>query len=116
MLLDATMSALHASLRGLSARQRVIADNVANIETPGFLAGTVDFESSLASAMADGTDPEAVQPTYGRSLAPTGVNGNNVDLDQETLALAQTNLRYQLGVAGVNNKLQLLKTAITGQA
>ena len=44
---DATMSALHAALSGLAQRQRVTADNIANINTPGFLAGKVDFESSL---------------------------------------------------------------------
>src|SRR6478736_1491816 len=36
---DVTMSALHQALSGLALRQRTIADNIANIETPGFLAG-----------------------------------------------------------------------------
>lgn len=109
------MATLHAALQGLSARQRVIADNVANLETPQFLAGTVDFESSLTSALADGEDPMAAsQVTYGRSLAPTGPNGNNVSLDQETLALSETNLRYQLGIDAMNNKFTLLRTSIKG--
>ena len=53
---DATISALHAALRGLSARQRTISDNIANLETPQFLAGRVDFEASLARAIEDGSD------------------------------------------------------------
>src|SRR5207248_5148351 len=37
-MIDSTGSAIYAALNGLSARQRVIADNVANIETPGYIA------------------------------------------------------------------------------
>ena len=54
---DVTMTALHSALRGLSTRQRVIADNVANIQTPGFRAGRVDFESALGDALANGERP-----------------------------------------------------------
>lgn len=112
---DVTTSALHAALRGLAARQRVIADNVANIETPQFLAGRVDFESALASALEGGQDPlSTVEPSIGRSLAPTGPNGNNVSLDHETLSNTETNLRYQLVSTAVSDKFALLRTAIKG--
>ena len=60
---DATMSALHYALSGLALRQRTIADNTANIETPGFLAGKVSFEDTLRSSIADGSDPFATAPT-----------------------------------------------------
>ncbi len=110
---DVTISALHAALRGLSARQRVIADNVANIETPEVLAGVVDFESNLAEALQNGDDPlRAAQPSFSRSLAPTGVNGNNVNLDEETLTSLDTNLRYQLMVQAINSKAGSLRTAM----
>lgn len=113
---DVTIHALHAALRGLSARQRVIADNVANLETPQFLAGVVDFESSLAEALADGDDPMATgTPSFSRSLAATGVNGNNVSLDHETLSGTETNLRYQLVSNAVSDKFRLLRVAIRGQ-
>lgn len=111
---DATMAALHTALSGLALRQRTIADNVANIETPGFLAGKVDFESSLRSALASGSDPSAARPTTVRSLEPTRHNGNNVNLDRETLDGLQTNLRYDLAVEAMNAKLQRLRIAITG--
>jgi flagellar basal-body rod protein FlgB len=115
-LQDVTISALHAALRGLSARQRVIADNVANLETPEFLAGVVDFESALSEALQDGDDPlRAATPSFTRSLAPTGVNGNNVSLDHETLSNTETGLRYQLVSTAVNDKFRLLRTAIKGQ-
>ncbi|MCW2531724.1 MAG: flagellar basal-body rod protein FlgB, partial [Blastococcus sp.] len=54
MIGDATSTTLHAALSGLAQRQRVTADNIANIQTPGFLAGRVDFESSLRGALRNG--------------------------------------------------------------
>jgi flagellar basal-body rod protein FlgB len=112
---DVTMVALHRALGGLAARQRTIADNIANLETPRFLAGRVDFESSLASAFADG-DPGSATVSTSRSLAPTGVNGNNVNLDEETLSLIETDLRYQMVAQAVTNRFALLRTAIGGGA
>jgi flagellar basal-body rod protein FlgB len=47
VITDATMTTLHAALTGLQQRQRITADNIANIQTPGFLAGRSDFESAL---------------------------------------------------------------------
>lgn len=110
---DVTVQALHTALRGLAARQRSIAQNIANIETPGYLAGRVEFESQLKAAMAVGR-PGEVQPSAARSLAPTGVNGNNVNLDEETLSNIETGLRYQLAVEAVNSKFGLLRTAVRG--
>ena len=99
MIGDVTSSALHAALSGLAQRQRVSADNIANIQTPGFLAGRVDFETDLKGALRDGTTPTASGGTVARSLEPTNTNGNNVSLDAETVMATETGLRYQLAVA-----------------
>jgi flagellar basal-body rod protein FlgB len=108
---DLALGALHGALRGLSARQRVMADNVANVETPKFLASKVDFEDSLRKAVAGG-DPLGLDISSRHSLAPTNPNGNNVSLDDEMLGLVDTELRYQLAVEGMNYKYRLLRTAM----
>lgn len=108
---DVTTAGLHVALNGLSARQRVIADNIANLETPEFLAGRVDFESSLSAALA-GHNPAAAEITTERSMAATGPNGNNVNLDEETLALIENDLRYQVTSQAISSKFALLRTAI----
>src|SRR4051812_42160661 len=82
---DLTMSAIHSALSGLTLRQRAIADNVANINTPGYLATRVDFESSLRSALSSGTSD--VNVSSSKSLAATRTDGNNVDLDTETMQM-----------------------------
>ncbi|SDN58602.1 flagellar basal-body rod protein FlgB [Klenkia soli] len=109
---DRTMTALHAALSGLSQRQRVSSDNIANINTPGFLAGRTDFESTLRSEIADGTTPTISGGTVSRSLAATRTDGNNVDLDSETVIATETGLRYQLAISALNGKYDLLSAAM----
>ena len=104
---------LHAALRGLSLRQRTVADNIANIETPRFLAGTVDFESQLRDAVRDGVAPTEA-PQTARSLQPTRIDGNNVNLDEETMSAQETGLRYELAITALTNKYTGLRTAIGG--
>ena len=109
---DLTLSALHSALRGLADRQRVIATNTANIETPGYLAGRVSFEEELQSALASGNAD--VTPSRETSLEPTRMDGNNVNLDRETVLGTDTELRYQLMVRAVDAKFGLLRSAVRG--
>lgn len=102
------------ALDGLDRRQQAVASNMANLETPGYLAREVDFEASLRAALATG-DPEAMTVSVDRSLAPTRLNGNNVNIDNEMVTGIETQLRRQLAIEGLNNKYQLLRTAITGR-
>jgi flagellar basal-body rod protein FlgB len=109
---DVTSSALKAALDGLARRQRVTADNIANINTPGFLAGRVDFESSLRGALAGGENPASADAVVGRSLEPTNTNGNNVNLDTETVSATETGLRYQLALNALDGKYNTLRSAL----
>jgi len=105
-----TFSALSSALDGLSMRQRAIADNIANINTPDYHAKRVQFEQALAQAVSagDGT----VSPTVGESLEPTRLNGNNVNLDTETLSSIDTMLRYQFATQAVNGSFASVRTAL----
>lgn len=113
MIDDVTMQALHSTLRGLATRQRGLANDVANIETPGYLAHRVQFEDSLREAIASGDSPQ-ITPSVLRSLEPTRLNGNNVNLDQASLQLIDTGLRYQFATEAMTAKFNLLRTAIKG--
>jgi flagellar basal-body rod protein FlgB len=115
MITDATSTALHAALSGLAQRQRVTADNIANLQTPGFLAGVVDFESSLRGAIAGGETPSLNGGSVARSLQPTNTNGNNVNLDQETVTATETGLRYQLALNALDGKYNVLRSALRTQ-
>ena len=109
---DRTMTALHSALTGLSERQRVTADNIANINTPGFLAGRTDFETALKNEISNGENPTVSGGTVARSLEPTNTNGNNVNLDSETVIATETGLRYQLALNALDGKYALLRNAL----
>ena len=105
-----TFVALSTALDGLSARQRAIANNVANLQTPGFQAQRVRFEDSLRAAVSAGHGSGRI--TVSRSLEPTRLDGNNVNLDTEVLSNIDTNLRYQLGIRAVDGHFSSLRTAM----
>jgi flagellar basal-body rod protein FlgB len=108
---DTTVVALQSMLRGLSARQRVISDNLANLETPGFTAHKVQFEGALSAALEAGESPD-VNPTIVASGDPYLPNGNNVSVDQEIINLQDTGLAYDLAVEAINAKFTLLRTSM----
>lgn len=114
MFNDLTSVVLHTALGGLTTRQRTIADNVSNIQTPRFLAGRVQFEDALRAAVADGNASEAadVSPSYAPSLEPTREDGNNVNLDRETLLGSETSMQYQLLLRALDSKYGLIKSSL----
>ena len=112
MITDVTSLALESALKGLSERQRVTADNIANVNTPGFLAGRTDFESALAGELSSGQTPVVSPGVVARSLEPTNTNGNNVNLDEEEVISTRTGLQYQLALKALDSKYSLLRTAL----
>ncbi|MDH2414634.1 flagellar basal body rod protein FlgB [Nocardioides sp. CER19] len=114
---DGVSLALHTALNGLSQRQQVIADNIANVDTPGFRAQSIDFEDSLRSAIESGSFDSSsaraahVVATEVPTDTPVGANGNNVDLRKETIAALQTQYSYQILGRAMTDHLGLLKIA-----
>ncbi|GAB4098614.1 flagellar basal body rod protein FlgB [Sinomonas halotolerans] len=102
--------ALQSALDGLAARQRAIADNIANVNTPGYTAKRVLFEDSLRAAVSAGSG--TVRPAEARSLEPTQLNGNNVNLDTETVSNIDTVLRYQFAAQAVGGEAAALRAAM----
>ena len=105
-----TTTALTSALNGLSQRQRAIADNIANVNTPGYKAKVVDFEKALATSVARGDGH--VTASVRESLSPTRLDGNNVNLDTETLSNIQTVLAYQFATQAVGGAFSSMRTAM----
>ncbi|MCU1579287.1 MAG: flagellar biosynthesis protein FlgB [Rhodoglobus sp.] len=107
-----TFNALSSALDGLAARQRAIANNVANVNTPGYQAQRVSFEDALAKSVAEGNGH--VAPTTKVSLDPTRLDGNNVNLDTETLSNIDTVLRFQFAANATSSQFSLVRSALGG--
>ena len=110
MFESVTSLAMQSALDGLSLRQRTIADNIANVNTPNFTARRVQFEDALAKSIANGNGAAAA--TVGKSLEPTRLDGNNVNLDTETLSNIDTVLRYQFAARSVEGQFTGVRTAM----
>ncbi|MFD1213655.1 flagellar basal body rod protein FlgB [Arthrobacter sp. GCM10027362] len=102
--------ALESALDGLALRQRTIANNIANVNTPGYHAKRVAFEDALAQSVQAGDGRAAA--TTSRSLEPTRTDGNNVNLDTETLSNVETVLRYQFAARAAEGQFTSVRTAM----
>ena len=113
MLDDIASVTLSTALSALAQRQRVSANNIANLETPNFSASTVSFEDSLRAAVAAG-DPASAQVTVTPTGETPGINGNNVSLGDEMVTATKTGLQEKLVMGGITAKYELISTVLKG--
>lgn len=109
---DQTTQSLAAALRGLEAQQQAYQQNIANVETPGYLARRVNFEDSLRSAIDRGR-PDMASQTETNTTDPTRVDGNNVRLDYELTAMTENALKQQLVTEALNSQYRLIRAAVS---
>ena len=112
-LIDNTqMNALQTFLDATVERQQTISNNIANVDTPGYRTRDVDFHRMLQAA-SEGITPAFSQPAVhevgGLMERP---DGNNVSLEREGLALADTQLQFQAGVQLLREQFHTIQTAI----
>lgn len=91
----------------LSVRQKLVASNLANIDTPGYKTRDIDFQFEFMS-LAHGESP-TVTDVPGLAIKN---DGNNVDLDREARLLSENALRFNLAVNLVRSQQQALRSAI----
>ncbi len=105
---DDTTSVLMRGLDAASLRQRVTANNLANLNTPGFQRSDVSFEGQLVKAMQGVQLPlarthEKHFPQTPKEIAPQikkdtttvrRIDGNNVDIERDMLNMVSNQLRY----------------------
>ena len=117
-------SYLQAALSGLAARQRTIANNVANVDTPNFKASEVRFEDALKSAIIrtkPGSTPNqaALNATASRTSIDTATStrsdGNNVDIDREMEMLGEANLTYSALTQVMATRIGILRSVVNGR-
>lgn len=117
---DITSAALAKTLDAAAARQKTIANNIANVETPGFKRGTVSFESELRRVLDASTESEIREGLQQLApiqevdyQSPSRPDGNNVNIDAEISDLARTSLKYRAAATLLENKTGMLRAAIS---
>jgi flagellar basal-body rod protein FlgB len=122
LIADVTLTTMEKVLDSTAARQRAIAHNIANIDTPGYTRRDVSFHDQLARAL-EGADEHPlaaasrlaeVEPrTVLDNLSPRRADGNNTDIEREMSSLAQNTLEYEAAAEIVKGKFDMLRAAIS---
>lgn len=104
-------------------RQRLIASNIANADTPGYVAREMDFASALKAATGESSQPTALAQTQAGHLgSPGGASGdaaltyslpsqtnldsNTVDMDRERASFADNTIKYQAALTFINGQVR----------
>lgn len=118
-LFDKTIDTLSRSLDLHLERHSVIADNIANAETPFFKARRIDFEAELQRAVDENetvpgmTDLASVKGTISQEpFSEVGQDLNSVDMDKEMAAMSKNDVKYAANTQALSRKFLLLKYAI----
>jgi flagellar basal-body rod protein FlgB len=138
MDIDSYLGVHTAALKLREQRTELLANNLANADTPGFKARDLDFRGALAAATAStsgtlATAGTLAAPAHGTSIATAGssgstdaflryrtplapsLDGNTVDTQLEQSAFAENAVRYQATLSFLSSRFRSLMTAITGQ-
>lgn len=117
ILFDATNGLLADMISATAVRHRVLAANLANVETPGYEAQEATFSTALAEAQGRGPGGNDAATRVGVTVgpdteAPARRDGNNVDLDRQMVRLAQ-NTTWHAGLIQIlTNRMGTLKLAM----
>ncbi|HSV73871.1 MAG TPA: flagellar basal body rod protein FlgB [Chthonomonadales bacterium] len=122
VLANRAFLAAQGALDGLAARHGAIADNIANVNTPGYKRKVVHFEDALQRAVASVVSPATGSPvTTALPFRPATVHdtatvaradGNNVDVEREMVLMAANTIRYQALSDYVHRFFSGLRSAI----
>ncbi|TYO95490.1 flagellar basal body rod protein FlgB [Desulfallas thermosapovorans] len=129
---DTISTILAKQMDACTLRQKVIANNVANVNTPGFKKSRVNFQQHLREALGSGSF--AMRTTNVRHIAagPSGLDnlvpevvlekstamkasGNNVDIDEEMVNLVSNTLLYRLATRVRSDRANTMSYVIKGR-
>jgi flagellar basal-body rod protein FlgB len=97
-----------------TSETKLTAQNMANIDTPGYRAVGMDFEAEMRHAINDAAAGQSAQPVHVRfeDGLVARPDGNNVSMDRESLNLSEAQLKYRTGVALLKQQYQMTMDAI----
>lgn len=106
------LNGLEGALTALTERARVLAGNLANANTPGYLRRDVPFYGLMRHLLESGATPMTLlaRPDFS---PPTRADGNNTSPERELSALTETALLYRVTVQLAAKELERLRLAIT---
>jgi flagellar basal-body rod protein FlgB len=111
-LIDTTQAALEAAMRGSMQRQSLLSNNLANVDTPGYVPQDLNFQSTLASAVQSGQALDNVSFQSYSDPSAIRADGNEVSAEAEQAKLSENGLLYENLTSIAATREQILKTAM----
>jgi flagellar basal-body rod protein FlgB len=108
-MLDPIAGSLEHYMDLLSARQKLVASNIANADTPGYQTKDLDFQAEFRNQLAGGS-PGVTEVTG----LETKHDGNNVSLDREARLLAENAIRFSVASNLLRAEIRQVRSAING--
>jgi flagellar basal-body rod protein FlgB len=106
-MLNPIASSIEQYMSLLSTREKLVASNIANADTPGYKTKDIDFQSEFNSAL-DGMTAHVTEVTGLHAKS----DGNNVSLDRESRLLAENALRFNVASNLLRSELRMTRSAI----
>ena len=106
------LSLLQGYLEVASDRQEVIAANMANVDTPGYHTRDINFQQAMQDVMNPADEPRMEPASLEIQGLPERPDGNNVNIDRESMLLSETQLQYQMGIQLIKEQFHMMLTAI----
>jgi flagellar basal-body rod protein FlgB len=122
--MDSSLTVLHKIVTAANMRQKVLASNVANADTPGYKARDIRFGEFLNNEMkmlttqsnhmasgeqGTGSGTVTVEPTLSWG------DKNNVELNAEIAKMTENTLRHDAAIKLINSKIKMFRNAIRGR-
>jgi flagellar basal-body rod protein FlgB len=105
-MLDQLSGQLERYMDLLSTRQKLVASNIANADTPGYHTQDIDFQAEFANALSGAPNVTDVAGLRVKN------DGNNVDVDREARLLSENALRFNVAANLLRVQIQSLRSAI----
>ena len=106
-MLDPIAGRLERYMDLLSTRQKLVASNIANADTPGYRTKDIDFQFEFMTQV-EGLKPEVVE-VPGLKVKN---DGNDVSMDREARLLSENAIRFSLASSLLKSQVKLVRTAI----
>ncbi|MFT8319489.1 MAG: flagellar basal body rod protein FlgB [Bacillus sp. (in: firmicutes)] len=122
-LFSNTISNLENAINYSNTKQKVIAQNIANVDTPNYKAKEVTFKQSLTNALEvhktnpkhmDFSQSNVESKITAKKGATYNNSGNSVDMDKEMTDLATNQIYYNALIERINGKFNSLENVIRG--
>jgi flagellar basal-body rod protein FlgB len=110
-MLDPVAGSLDQYMSLVSARQKLVASNIANADTPGYSTKDIDFQSEFQNALSGSSQSPSVINVQGLTMKN---DGNNVNLDREAKLLSENALRFTVASNLLRSQIKIVHMAIDG--